>query len=243
MPSLLILAAVGALSGAPSLPLYRAEFLQAAPGRLPELVEEVRSRQGAYAAAGDAAPLVIRHSQGDRWDLMLLVPMGDDAASYWAPARVAKREAAGLAGPAHDARWHELVAWHEEVYVRGPALADLQRDAAGSGFAHVEIFQALAGHYDALRTERLMEAAFNEHVGRTHLYLFEREPSLGGGPWDMFTIDMYRDLRHYAEVSSFSPDAGDAAARKAGFANSAAIGPTMRTHIATHHDTIGSVVK
>jgi hypothetical protein len=109
--------------------------------------------------------------------------------------------------------------------------------------AHIEIFQALSGHYDDLKKERAMEAAFNEYAGRTHLLYFERDASLGGGAWDMFTIDLYRDLKHYAESSAFTPEAGDAAARKAGFESSAMIGPTLRKHISTHHDTIAGVVK
>jgi len=223
--------------------LYRAEFLQAAPGRLMELIDAVRNALPAYAQAGEERPFIIRHSQGDRWDLMVLVPMGGDASAYFAAPRVARREAAGLSGAARDARMRELVAWREDVYVRGPSVAELRREFDASGLAHIEIFQALAGHYDELRKERLMEAAFNEHVGRTRLLLFERDTALGGAGWDMFTIDLYRDLRHYAEVSSFSAEVGDAAARKAGFEGTAAIGPTLRQHISLHHDTIGTVVK
>ena len=33
--------------------------------------------------------------RGDRWDLMVLVPMGGDASAYFAAPRVARREAAG----------------------------------------------------------------------------------------------------------------------------------------------------
>ena len=223
--------------------LYRAEFVQAAPGRLMELVEFYRSSLPRFDAAGEARPLVMRHSQGDRWDLLVLVPLGGDASAYLSAAREASRSRAGLGGPEREARWRDLVAWHEELYVQGPSLDAVTEAFAGVGLAHIEIFQALAGHYGDLKTEREMEAAFNRYVGRARLLLFERDPSLGGAPWDMFTIDTYRDLQHYAESSAISPEAGDAAARRAGFENSASIGPTMRRHINLHHDTITGIIR
>lgn len=237
------LAALASHSLAPAQPLYRAEFLQAAPGRLLELIDFIKAELPAYDAAGEARPVLMRHSQGDRWDLLLLVPIGDDVSAYFSAARTGRREGAGLAGATRSQRWRELVSWHEELYVRGPALADVRREFDAAGLAHIEIFQAFPGHYDELKRERDMEAAFNEHAGRTRLLLFERELSLGGAPWDMFTIDLYRDLKHYADASTIPPDAGDAAARKAGFESSAMIGPTLRRHISTHHDTIAGVVK
>jgi hypothetical protein len=237
------LAAVASLSLPPAPSLYRAEFLQASPGRLLELIDFIKGQIPAYELAGEARPFLMRHSQGDRWDLMLLVPMGENQAMYFGQDRAAKRERAGLAGATRDARWRELVVWHEELYVRGPGVEEVRREFDAAGLAHIEIFQALAGHYDELKKERDMEAAFNANVGRARLLSFERDASLGGAPWDMFTIDLYRDLKHYAESSAFSPDAGDVAARKAGFEGSAMIGPTLRRHISTHHDTIAGVVK
>ncbi len=240
---MLLLPLLASLSLAAPQPTYRAEFMQASPGKLLELIDALKAEMPAYEKAGEARPFLMRHSQGDRWDLMLLVPMGEDVSVYFSSQRRSRREAAGVAGDTRDARMRDLVAWHEEVYVRGPALADLSKEFEAAGLAHIEIFQAFPGHYDELKKERGMEAAFNAHVGRAHLLYFERDQSLGGAPWDMFTIDLYRDLRHYAESSAFAPDVGDAAARKAGFENSAAIGPTLRKHISTHHDTIAGVVK
>jgi hypothetical protein len=237
------IATLAALSLPPTAPLYRAEFLQASPGRLLDLIDYIKGQMPAYDQVGEPRPFLMRHSQGDRWDLMLLVPMGDNAASYFGADRTTKRERAGLSGAARDARWRDLVVWHEELYVRGPGLEDVKREFDASGLAHIEIFQALAGHYDELKKERDMEAAFNANIGRARLLYFEREASLGGAPWDMFTIDLYHDLRHYAESSAFTPEAGDAAARTAGFDGSAMIGPTLRRHISTHHDTIAGVVK
>jgi hypothetical protein len=186
---------------------------------------------------------VLRHSQGDQWDLLLLVPLGESVNDAFSAARMSRREGAGVAGEKHDRKWRELVAWHEEVYVNGPSLVDVRKEFESAGLAHVEIFQALGGAYDALRREREMEAAFNRNIGRANLLLFEREPAIGGAPWDMFTIDLYRDLKHYADATTAPPEKQDEAARAAGFTSSAVIGPTMRTYIGTHHDTIASVVR
>ena len=223
--------------------LYRVEFVRAAPGRLLELIDYVKAQLPLYESAGEVRPFVLRHSQGDQWDLLLLVPLGDRLTDAFSSDRVSKRERAGLTGEMRDRKWKEIVAWHEELYVSGPSLADVRREFESAGLAHVEIFQALGGAYDALRREREMEAAFNRNIGRATLLLFEREMAIGGAPWDMFTIDLYRDLKHYADATTAPPERQEEAARAAGFASSAVIGPTMRTYIGTHHDTIASIIR
>src|SRR3954468_3244008 len=97
--------------------LHRMTLLRAAPGRLLELVAAVKGRG-----------LVLRHSQSDQWDLMVLAPL----ASYadLAPA-------APLADPA-------LVAWQGDEIVRGPDVTRLDGFQA-AGLYHIEMFVALAG--------------------------------------------------------------------------------------------------
>ena len=65
--------------------LYRASMVQAAPGKLVELIDLYK------AHAGEEAPLWMRHSQGDRWDLLILTPMGSYA-DYFRPEAIAARE-------------------------------------------------------------------------------------------------------------------------------------------------------
>ncbi len=225
--------------------LYRAEFVQAAPGRLLELIDLYQGRRPAYDAATEPRPLVLRHSQGDRWDLLLLVPLGD--VTYFSPDRAARRERAwagtGMSRAEFERTLRELVAWREELYVRGPALEEVNRDFAAAGLAHLEIFQALPGAYDALRHERDMEDAFNRATGRSPLLVFTRDPDLGGAPWDLFTIDLYRDLVQYAQSNVVPAATADSAARAAGYSGQAGIGPTLRRYIAKHHDTIAGIVR
>src|ERR1043166_4654646 len=75
---------------APPIYLYQAKLVQAAPGKLLELIELQKSRLIEYRNAGDDLPLMMRHSQGDHWDLLLLIPM-KSYADYYSPERVAKR--------------------------------------------------------------------------------------------------------------------------------------------------------
>src|SRR5215475_3554120 len=70
--------------------LYRAEMVQAAPGKFTELVELYAKQATLAAATGDAPAFVMRHSQGDRWDLFLIYPMGSYA-EYYNAERIAKR--------------------------------------------------------------------------------------------------------------------------------------------------------
>src|SRR5689334_19940076 len=83
--------------------LYRATLIQAAPGRLLDVVAMVRNGWPAVRDAGDEPPIAMRHSQGDRWDLLLLFPMGSWA-EYDAPDRAARRSKARAAAAAELAR-------------------------------------------------------------------------------------------------------------------------------------------
>src|SRR5947209_18249434 len=90
---ILVLAAlstVPAASAANQTYLYRTELIQAAPGKLLELIWLLQARAAALETAGDAAPFCMRHSQGDHWDLMLLYPL-DSYGEYYSSNRIAKR--------------------------------------------------------------------------------------------------------------------------------------------------------
>lgn len=225
---------VFAVAGGGALPaqepdVYRAAFLQAAPGRLRELIAAVQGQQASYDRAGLPRPLIGRHTQGDRWDLLIVEPVGSVAA--WADPDRRTR----LAVAAMEQRIEPLVAWQEELIVTGPPLAEFQRRNEAAGFYHLEIFQGLAGKRDSLYRERLMEDDFSRRIGRPDNLVFVR---LAGASWDMFTVGFFRDLAHYAEPSGLTAEQEDAAARAAGFAARDDIGPYLRRFIALHHDTL-----
>ncbi|MEP7381832.1 MAG: hypothetical protein ABI910_09115 [Gemmatimonadota bacterium] len=223
--------------------LYRATMIQAAPGRLVELIDAVKGRLPAYAAAGEATPYLLRHSQGDHWDLFLLEPLGASLQAYFGAERVARRRDAG-GGEGGELAWErrlqELSAWREDQIVSGPAPERLRLAMSGSGFAHLEMFVALAGKHDALLKERAMENVFATAIGRPENLIFTR---VSGAAWDSFTIGNYRDMVHYATSAVVPAEREETAARAAGFASRADIGPYLRGLINSHHDNLLSVVR
>ena len=101
------------------------------------------------------------------------------------------------------------------------------------------MLQALAGKRDELIKERQMENVFNRERGRGGTLIFVHDQ---GAAWDVITLGVYRDWRHYGEQENIPADVSLAAAKKAGFASPDAIGPYMRTLISTHRDTLGPIL-
>src|SRR6266545_4329227 len=132
LEALLLVAGLGA--PADSTAAYQAVMLRAAPGHLMELIDALQARMPVYAAAGEHRPLLLRHAQGDQWDLLLLVPIGS-LAGHFSDARAARwREATVRAGQdevSFARRLDQWVSWREELYVRGPPVAALDSATAG----------------------------------------------------------------------------------------------------------------
>lgn len=226
--------------------LYRASLVQAAPGKLLELIDLYKARAAQESAgkstnadgAPIAAPLWMRHSQGDRWDLLLLTPMGSYP-EYFRPEAIASRRQIEQAS-GWEARRKANVAWEEDVFVFGPPVASLRKAFAGSGFFHVEMFRALAGQRGELLKEREMENAYARAVQQPDNFIFVRDQ---GASWDVFTIGCFRDLKHYAQSADVPREAAESAAKAAGFESAAAIGPYLRRFIADHHDTLAVAIR
>jgi hypothetical protein len=218
-------------------------MVQAAPGRLLEVIDLYRASQPAVVAGGDDAPFAVRHSQGDHWDLLLIYPMGSWS-DYYSKERVARRAAAGAAPGGGEApltsRVGALLAWQEDLYVMGPPLVAFRAHVKEAGLLHFEMMQALPGKRDALVEERRMENRFNRERGRGETLIFVRD---GGAAWDVVTLAGYRNWRHYAESETIPADVSEAAAKKAGFTGQDGVGPFMRALISTHRDTLGPPVK
>ena len=239
MRLLLILTIVASFAGSTSAAptyLYQTKLVQAAPGKLLEVIELYKSSLAEYKNASDEQPLVMRHSQGDRWDLLLLIPM-KSYADYYSAERVSKRTQILKES---QVRLNALIAWQEDVFVYGPPLAELQKAFASFAFFHVEMFDALAGKQSDLFKEREMENAYLKALKRPENFIFVRDQ---GASWDLFTIGAYRDLKHFAESASIPEAEQEAAAKAAGFEAANRIGPYLRTLISSHHDTLAVSVK
>ncbi len=223
--------------------LYKAMMVRAAPGKLLDFIQLYKGHMTFYDDAGDARPFWMRHSQGDQWDVLFLFPMGSFS-DYYSAERVQKRVQAfqkrGMTGKDFEKRFYELVAWHEEVFVNGPPLAQVRQAFEGAGYFHVEMFISLPGHQERLYQQREMENVYLKALDRPQNLIFTHRQ---GAAWDIFTVGFYRDLKHFAESADIPEDKEDAAARKAGFESASAIGPYLRTLIAQHHDTLATAIR
>jgi len=209
--------------------LYKASLVQAAPGKLLDLIAAYKDLWAAESrVAGEEAPLSMRHSQGDRWDLLILYPMGSYS-DYYRSERVAARE---KAVEPWRVMMQTAVAWQEDVFAYGPPLDEVRRAFSGAGFFHVEMFQVLPGRQAALYQKREMENAYARALKEPENLIFVRDQ---GAAWDLFTVGCFRDLKHYAESANVSPPDQEAAASQ--------VGPYLRTFIALHHDTLALAVK
>ncbi|MFQ5705162.1 MAG: hypothetical protein ACE5HT_14230 [Gemmatimonadales bacterium] len=222
--------------------LYRTLLVQAAPGQLLDVIEMYRNRVPVYKASSDHPPFMLRHSQGDHWDLMLIFPIGSMSEFYSSKKVLQRRRAAREAGKSEAEFQHELgqrVLWREELFAKGPPLDKMEATMTRGAFYHVEMFVALAGKRDALFREREMENQYLAQLGRNENLLFTRA---GGAAWDCFTIGVYENLRDFAASGDNPPDLQQAAALAAGFEGRDRIGTYLRTLILRHHDTLAGAV-
>ena len=219
--------------------LYRTTLVQAAPGKLLDLIDLYKAGWPGTRDSGDEPPLAMRHSQGDRWDLLLLFPMGSWG-EYYSADRIARRQKARDAAKAELGRLSDDTAWTEDVFVTGPPLETVRAQLSGAGFFHVEMFEALPGKLAGLHRQREMENAYLKALSLPQNLIFVRD---AGAPWDLFTIGAYRDLKHYAANADAPEAKQEEAARAAGFDGVKAIGPYLRTLISLHHDTLAVAIR
>lgn len=216
--------------------LYKVTLVQAAPGKLTGLIDLYKARAAALQEAGDEAPLWMRHSQGDHWDLMVLFPMASYG-DYYRPERMAKRN---RAEQATAGKFSEDIAWQEDLFAYGPPLAALRKAFADGAFFHVEMFIALPGKFADLYKEREMENAYARAIKEPENFIFVRDQ---GAAWDIFTIGVFHDLKHFAASADVPAQDQEAAAKAAGFDAPSQIGPYLRRFIREHHDTLAVAVK
>lgn len=243
--TLVPVAAAGTEASASAEPgyLYKTTFVRAAPGKLLDLIALCKSRMEVYDASGDARPFWWRHSEGDQWDLMFLAPMGSYT-EYYSKERLAQRKKAGEAAPLSPREFQDKFdacsAWREDILVMGPPLETVKKAFEGTAFYHVEMFAALPGRQAELYKEREMENVYQVGMGRPEPMIFVRDQ---GAAWDMYTLGCYKDMKQWAGTGDIPKEIKERAARQAGFNSPDDIGPTMRTFIDMHRDTMGSAIK
>ena len=102
------------------------------------------------------------------------------------------------------------------------------------------MFVSLPGKFAELYKEREMENTYSRALKQPENFIFFRDQ---GAAWDVFTIGVFRDLKHYAESADALPKEQEAAAKAAGFEASNQIGPYLRRFIREHHDTLAVAIK
>ncbi len=222
--------------------LYKVTLIRAAPGHLLDVIDAYRDRVPVYDAAGEQRPVMIRHSQGDHWDLMVIEPV-QSLPAYYASDRVARRvsagEAAGASPHEFDARLQQIISWKEETFFSGVPVQEFRRLFDAANYFHVEMFVALPGKGQELHEERVMENEYLRRIGRQQNLIFAKAL---GGSWDSFSLGFYRDIKHFAESADTPADLQQEAAVAAGFEGADKIGTYLRELISRHNDTLAGKV-
>jgi hypothetical protein len=222
--------------------LYKVTLIRAAPGHLLDVIEAYRDRIPVYDAAGDQRPVMIRHSQGDHWDLMVIEPVRSLPA-YYASDRVARRVSAGehvgVSPHEFDAHLQQIISWKEETFFSGVSVEEFRRRFDPADYFHVEMFVALPGKGEELYQERVMENEYLRRIGRPQNLIFAKTL---GGSWHSFTLGFYRDIKHYAESADTPAELQQEAAVAAGFEGADKIGTYLRELISRHNDTLAGKV-
>jgi len=199
--------------------LYRVTTVRAAVGSLPDLLDSIAARR-----TGERPPLVMRHSQGDHWDLMIITAVDQDSALE----------------PGFLAPSFELIAFEEGRYAYGPSWADVSAAYSDNSFYHIEMFEAAPGKAEELLGQRRME---NTYLAATELkpnMIFRRA---AGSDVDAFTIGFHKDMEAFAAPSDVSDEDKESAAIDAGFKARSDISFYLRSLITGHHDTLAVKVR
>ncbi|MEO1137384.1 MAG: hypothetical protein AAFW68_12395 [Pseudomonadota bacterium] len=221
--------------------LYKVTTVRAAPGSLEALLNYMAQVMASdyFEKSGEHPPFLMRHSQGDQWDLLIIEPM-ESWSAYHSKATNEKRKNARAAVSETTKTEAPLIAFQEDHFAYGPPLAELSREYAENAFYHIEMFEAAPGKAAELLEQRRMENAYLAATGQTTNMIFRRA---AGSDVDVFTIGFHESLQAFAEPSSATGEEAEAAARAAGFKDRADISFYLRALISGHHDTLAVKVE
>ncbi|MCF6193810.1 MAG: hypothetical protein L3J46_05710, partial [Kangiellaceae bacterium] len=183
---------------------------------LADLIAEVK----AYKIKQKGNLSIMRHSQGDHWDLMLLEPSGSNPIKMFNFGAIADFQHSFLA--------QSSVAWKT-----------IQAKSKISELFHIEMFHAVHGKGAELIKQRKMENAYLTATERNANIIFE---TTFGSDVDSFTIGYYKDMPHFASMPDLSAETYAKAATDAGFESRNTIGLYLRELILIHNDTLATRV-
>lgn len=223
--------------------LYKVEFMRAAPGKLAELIEVTKTQFKYYEKASGQKPFWMRHSQGDHWDLMIMIPWqtyDDYYSENSKKQRLEAEKSTSLSAKKYQQQLQQLVSWREDLYAYGPDIKIVKESFTNNSLYHIEIFRALAGKHEELHKQREMENIYYRNINHVENLIFVRDQ---GAAWDIFTIGFYKDLQHFADPGTATAEEDNQAAIKAGFEGVNTIAFYLRSLISSHHDTLARAIK
>ncbi len=219
--------------------VYKVILVRAAPDKLQELIELLKQDMVNYQKFGMEKPYMMRHSQGDQWDLFIIWPI-ESMGKYFNETNMLKRAESVLLDKPYDNIIWDYIAHHEELFVEGPKLTEFKNMFDSYDYYHVEMFIALANKRRELLNERVMENDYLIAIGRRPNLIFNK---VAGSRWDNFSIGFYEDIKDYAASADIDPMLKEKAAREAGFKGADFIGSYLRRFINEHHDTLAGAIK
>ena len=221
--------------------LYKVSTVRAAPGSLAGLLDwTAKLRDSDYFEdSGQEPPFLMRHSQGDQWDLMIIVPM-ESWTAYYSERATQKRSKASAAHAQLLGSGDSLFALDEDHFAYGPPLSVVKTAYDANSFFHIEMFAAAPGKADELLGQRRMENVYLGTTGQTANMIFRRA---AGSDVDVFTIGFHKSLEAFAAPASASDQEKEAAAIEAGFKDRSDLSFYLRSLISSHHDTFAVKVE
>lgn len=205
---------------APALELYHIHISKAAPGKLPQLIEAYKSAPAPAADEPQVTPIILRHRDGDEWDLITITPLGKQTTlTVNAPPQAIQD---------YYQRVGSLADWHNDTFVVGPSWAVVQKAlvvAKGEPVYVVTDYRALPGHRPQLRA--VLDRNAQDTPGRSVLFVHAE-----GAAWNFLDITRYDS---WADMGAPAPQppAGTQPQDQ---------GLAIRDHMAVHHDTIATYV-
>jgi len=220
--------------------LYKVTTVRAATGALADLLEWEAQLKASeyYEKSGQEIPLLMRHSQGDQWDLLVIVPM-QSWTDYHSPEATEIRSAASTEHAEMIAEGQALFAFYEDHFAHGPSWSALKAAYAANSFYHIEMFEAAPGKATELLNQRRMENTYLVSTGQVPNMIFRRA---AGSDVDIFTIGFHRSFEAFAAPAAVTVEEKELAAKAAGFNGLADISFYLRSLISGHHDTLATKV-
>jgi len=220
--------------------LYKVTTIRAATGALADLLDWEAQLKGSkyYEEAGQERPLLMRHSQGDQWDILVIVPM-QSWTDYHSLAATQKRGTAATKYADLIAAGQQFFAFYEDHFAYGPSWSAVKNAYSANSFYHIEMFEAAPGMSNDLLEQRRMENTYLASNGQIPNMIFRRA---AGSDVDIFTIGFHRDFEAFAAPADVTVEEKELAAKAAGFKGLADISFYLRSLISGHHDTLATKV-